>query len=117
MKAIALAAILLSGCAANSAVAPAGRSLDEPALGIITNYRHTATPPIVVSFQAVTEGLAGPLKYHWNLGNGTHWSGPQPLPQSYGVGRYDVILTVTDGAGRIKRASVAIDSQSHGCGF
>lgn len=117
MKAIALAAILLSGCAVDTAVLPAGRSLDEPSLGIIANYRHTATPPIVVSFQAVTEGLVAPLKYHWNLGNGKQWSGPEPFPQSYGVGRYDVILTVTDGDGRIKRASVAIDSQSHGCGF
>lgn len=117
MKAIALAAILLSGCAAEPAVSPAGRSVAEPSVEIIADYRHTATPPIVVSFQAVAAGLAAPLKYHWNLGNGMQWSGPEPFPQSYGVGRYDVILTVTDGDGRIKRASVAIDSQSHGCGF
>lgn len=117
MKAIALAAILLSGCVVDTAVLPAGRSLAEPSVDIIANYRHTATPPIIVSFQAVAAGLVAPLKYHWNFGNGKQWGGPEPLAQSYGVGRYDVILTVTDGDGRIKRASVAIDSQSHGCGF
>ena len=117
MKAIALAASLLSGCMAHMAGLPAGRSVDGPAVDIIANYRHTATPPVTVSFQAVTTGLMPPLKYHWDLGNGNQWSGPEPFPQSYGVGRYDVILTVTDGDGRIQRASVAVDSQSHGCGF
>lgn len=117
MKATVLATLLLSGCAAGTAVSQAARSLDAPSVEIIATYQHTESPPVIVSLRAAAKGLVLPLEYHWNLGNGKQWSGPEPLPQAYGVGRYDVLLTVTDADGRIKRASVAIDSKSHGCGF
>lgn len=114
---VLLAGLLLSGCAVGTHLAPAERGFQEASVDIVVTYQHSASPPLVVSLRAVTEGLAPPLKYFWVFGNGKQWSGPEPLPQSYGVGRYDVILTVTDAKGRIKMASVAIDSKSHGCGF
>lgn len=81
---------------------------------IIASYEHTP-PTLTVSLRAVAVGLEPPLKYRWLLGNGKQWLGPEPWPQSYDPGRYDVLLTVTDANGRIKKASVAIDSKSMGC--
>lgn len=117
MKRITLAALLLSGCAASAPVSQATRAHDEPSVSIIATYGHATSPPVIVSLQAETAGMTPPLKFHWSLGNGKEWLGAQPLPQAYGVGRYDVVLTVTDGEGHTKRASVAIDSKSRGCGF
>lgn len=108
---------LLSGCVASAPVSQTVWAHDEPAVSIVATYGHATSPPVIVSLQAETMGMAPPLKFHWSLGNGKEWLGAQPLPQAYGVGRYDVVLTVTDGEGRTKRASVAIDSKSHGCGF
>lgn len=117
MNRIALAALLLSGCAASAPVSQAAQAHEEPSVSIIATYSHATSPPVTVSLRAETTGMTPPMKFHWSLGNGREWLGARPLPQSYGVGRYDVILTVTDGEGRTKRASVAIDSESHGCGF
>ncbi len=72
---------------------------------------------MIISLRAETEGLMPPLRYHWSLGNGTEWDGVEPPTQSYAPGHYNVVLTVTDTSGQVKKASVAIDSKSHGCGF
>lgn len=82
---------------------------------IIASYEHTKAGKLNVSFRAVTVGMESPLTYHWILGNGKQWLGPEPWPQTYEAGRYDVMLTVTDAKGRVKRASVAIDAKSMGC--
>lgn len=86
-----------------------------PAVEIIAEYEHTGSGKLKVSLRAVTLGLEPPLHYHWTLGNGQQWAGPQPLPQYYEPGRYDVWLSVTDAQGRVKRSSVVIDAESMGC--
>lgn len=117
MKPILLLALLLSGCATATPGLKAEQASQNPSVDIIATYRNTASPPLIVTLRAVTEGLELPLSYDWLLGNGRRWSGPEPLPQSYEPGRYDVLLTVTDATGHVSRASVAIESKSHGCGF
>lgn len=73
--------------------------------------------PMVIRMHAETHDLPLPVKFHWTLGNGREWEGPEPPVQFYSVGRYDVVLTVTDSAGRVRKASMNVDAESHGCGF
>jgi hypothetical protein len=72
---------------------------------------------MVIRMHAEIVGLRAPLRFHWHLGNGHEWNGPEPPPQKYIVGRYDVILTVTDSIGRVRKASMKVDAESHGCSF
>lgn len=72
---------------------------------------------MVLRLRAQTEGLRPPLKFHWYLGNGHEWNGPEPPAQTYIIGRYDVILSVTDGIGVVRKASMKIDAESQGCSF
>lgn len=128
MKSIVFIALLLSGCAIGmhgaapmhappEAPTPAAPTpaVDAASVEIIANYEHTKAGKLNVSLRAVTVGLEPPLRYHWILGNGKQWLGPEPWPQVYEAGRYDVMLTVTDAKGRVKRASMAIDAKSMGC--
>lgn len=92
------------------ALAPLAASVE-----IVASYEHTKAGKLKVSLRAVTLGLEPPLNHHWTLGNGKQWLGPEPWPQTYEAGRYDVMLTVTDAKGRVKRASMAIDAKSTGC--
>ncbi len=127
MKSIAFIALLLSGCAVGMHGAPAAHTplaaaQQTPAatpvdmsVEIIASYEHTKSGKLNVSLRAITVGMEAPLTYHWILGNGKQWLGPEPWPQTYEAGRYDVMLTVTDAKGRVQRASVAIDAKSMGC--
>lgn len=84
---------------------------------IVAEAVHTGPPPKIVAFRAITTGLTPPLQFHWNLGNGKEWDRPFVPEQAYVPGRYDVVLTVSDAAGHVKKASMTIDTESHGCGF
>lgn len=141
MRAILVAAVLLlSGCAAAPVRAPVAvpppapapapappRSIDldrGSAFGAGGSVRivpaHDASSmakAMVLRLRAETEGLRPPLKFHWYLGNGHEWNGPEPPPQTYIVGRYDVILSVTDGIGVVRKASMKVDAESQGCSF
>jgi len=83
---------------------------------IIVDDLCTERPLKIVMLRAETSGLTPPLRFRWNLGNGKEWNGQEVPEQEYEVGRYDVILTVSDAAGHVRKASVAIESESHGCG-
>lgn len=114
MKPIVSAAMLLCGCVASGASA----AIDEAfSARIIADAVHTGRPPKIVAFRAQTAGLTPPLRFHWNLGNGKEWDRPFVPEQAYEPGRYDVVLTVSDAAGHVRKASMAIDTESHGCGF
>ncbi len=117
MQWIPFVTLFLCGCFLSAPLASAAQSKESPTASIVVTHEPTRTPPMIVTFRAETAGLAPPLRLHWSLGNGREWEGAAPPTQFYGVGRYDVILTVTDAEGLIKKASVAIDSASHGCGF
>jgi len=86
-------------------------------VSIVATHEKIVTPLMSVSLRAETVGLTQPLRYHWSLGNGKEWEGMQPPPQMYVGGRYDVILTVTDAVGRVRKASVKIDAHTRSaCG-
>lgn len=114
MKQIVHAALLLCG---SMAIGAAAAIAEEPSVRIVAEVVHMTRPPKIVSFRAQTVGLTPPLKFHWSLGNGKQWDRQFVPEQAYEPGRYDVVLTVSDAAGRVKRASLAIDTESHGCGF
>ena len=140
MRAILVAAVLLlSGCAAAPVPAPPEPALSPGAAPAQSRspdwYRGTSlgaggsvrivpahdassmAKAMVLRLRAETEGLRPPLKFHWYLGNGHEWNGPEPPPQTYIVGRYDVILSVTDGIGVVRKASMKVDAESQGCSF
>ncbi len=114
MKRILPAALLLCGCMAFGASAAIE---EESSVWIVAKEVHMTRPPKIVAFQAQTAGLTPPLRFHWSLGNGKQWDSPFVPEQAYEPGRYDIILTVSDSAGHVKSASLAIDTESHGCGF
>lgn len=90
---------------------------EEPkaSVWIIVEPQQAGPAPLRVTFKAKVAGLTPPLAFHWDLGNGRECEEPEPPRQVYGVGRFNVILTVTDGKGHVKKASVTIDSQCRGC--
>lgn len=128
MKTIVLATVLLSGCAGMMVAVPHTHQRVEPArviptaqpqgsVRIVPSHDSENSSSMVVSMRAEVVDMDPPLRFHWHLGNGREWHGAEPPPQIYIVGRYDVILTVTDATGRVRRASMNVDAQSHGCTF
>ncbi len=109
MKRFAFVALLLSGCMATVTVSRAVLASKHLSVSIVATHENTKSPPVKISLRAVTIGLRPPLRFHWSLGEGREWEGAEPPPQSYDGGRYDIILTVTDADGQIKKASVAVD--------
>lgn len=116
MNRIAPANVLMAGCIASCLCPLAASAEDESAVTIGAENLCTDRPVKIVALYAKVVGLTPPVSYHWNLGNGKEWSQPEVPEQEYEVGRYDVLLAVKDGAGRVRKASVAIEAESHGCG-
>lgn len=116
MNRIAHASLVMAGCLAGCFWPLAAWAEDGPSVAIGADNLCTDRSVKIVALYATTAGLTPPLSYHWNLGNGVEWNGQEVPEQEYEVGRYDVLLAVKDGAGRVKKASVAIEAESHGCG-
>ncbi|OHC72834.1 MAG: hypothetical protein A3H93_14270 [Rhodocyclales bacterium RIFCSPLOWO2_02_FULL_63_24] len=116
MNRIAPTSVLMAGCLAGGLSPLATLAEDAPAVAIVAENLCTDRPVKIVALYAKVAGLTPPVSYHWNLGNGKEWNEPEVPEQEYEVGRYDVLLAVKDGAGRIRKASVAIEAESHGCG-
>ncbi|MCX7148234.1 MAG: PKD domain-containing protein [Rhodocyclales bacterium] len=110
------ASVLIGGYLAGWLWPLAAPAEDGPSAAIGAENLCTNRAVKIVSLYAKTAGLTPPLSYHWNLGNGKEWSEAEVPEQEYDVGRYDVVLAVKDGAGRVRKASMAIDSESQGCG-
>lgn len=106
--------MFLCGCMAFGSSAA---TAEKPSVSIVAEAVHTGRPPKIVTFRAQTAGLTPPLQFHWNLGNGKQWDRQFVPEQAYEPGRYDVVLTVSDAATHVLKASMAIDTESHGCGF
>ncbi|MBI4753934.1 MAG: hypothetical protein HY778_00605 [Betaproteobacteria bacterium] len=110
------ASLLLSGCLAIVPGGPAMAEGDVPSVGIQSEKLCTERPPSLFNLRAEAAGLTPPLHFLWDLGNGMQRSGPEVLEQAYEFGRYDVVLAVRDAAGRVKKASMALDVEAQGCG-
>ena len=63
-----------------------------------------------VHLKPVVNGLKEPLKFHWYFGDGQESMAMVPKPHHYESGRYDVILEVTDKAGKTFTAGIDIDA-------
>lgn len=107
---------LLFGCLLGAFVAVPAWAQSIPSVEIVVENLCRLSPPKVLVFYGSAIGLTPPLRFDWDLGNGKDWVGPEVPEQAYDVGHYDVILAVTDAAGKIRKASVAVVSESHGCG-
>jgi hypothetical protein len=67
-----------------------------------------------VHFISQTVGFQGRLKFSWSFGDGSESDVPEPPEHIYGVGRFNVILAVSDENGREDQASVTIYSLCKG---
>jgi len=75
----------------------------------------SGTGPITVRLKPViNETLKEPVKFLWWFGDGKESMEAYPPPHYYDIGRYSVVLEVTDDRGKSYSASVTIDAQSPG---
>lgn len=106
----------MSGCLAVLSEGPAAAQQPAPSVGILSEQLCTERPPLVFVLRAEAAGLTPPLRFRWDLGDGNVWEGPEVPEHAYEFGRYDVVLAVVDAAGRVKKASMALDAEAKGCG-
>lgn len=109
----ALRCLVFCGCVA---VLPVAAQDAAPAVGIVAEKLCTQRPPSLFAMRADAVGLTPPLSFRWDLGDGTRWEGEEVPEHPYEFGRYNVVLAVSDAAGRRKTASKAIDVEAAGCG-
>jgi len=112
----ASAFLLLSGCLAVLPEEPAAAQQPAQSVTIQSERLCTERPPSLINLRGEATGLTPPLRFLWNLGDGTERSGPEVLEQAYEFGRYNVVLAVIDAAGRVGKASIALDVEAQGCG-
>ncbi|OFW27805.1 MAG: hypothetical protein A3H97_18510 [Acidobacteria bacterium RIFCSPLOWO2_02_FULL_65_29] len=108
MKTIGFGVLLLWACMAMAA------HVEQPSVAdshtpVRILVAHAEASPMTFLLRAETAGLKSPLQFRWSLGNGGEWQGPQPPPQTYDGGRYDVMVTVTDADGLIRKTSLTIE--------
>lgn len=108
MKRLAFLTLLLCAC---FVAASTGQSKEHQPVSIVIMHETSGGPPMTVTFRAETKGFTPPLRFYWSFGNGSQWDGAEPPRQLYEGGSYNVILTVTDAEGRIKKASITIHSE------
>lgn len=87
---------------------------DRPEVTIIVTPQKSGTAPLKVYFKARTKGLDGPLRFYWVFGDSSESDLQEPGLRVYGVGRFNVILTVIDKNGKKYSASVTIESRCKG---
>lgn len=95
---------------------PAMAQEGAPAVSIESEKLCTERPPSIFVFRSRASGMAPPLRFHWDLGDGRHWEEADVPEHAYDFGRYNVVLSVRDAAGQVKKASLALDVEAQGCG-
>ena len=88
---------------------------EGPWAEIVVTPTKVGTAPLRVSFQAKSMGLEEPLTYSWFFGDGNESALKEPPARTYGVGRFNVLLTIIDKNGKKAKASVTIESKWCGC--
>lgn len=116
MRQCVFTCLLVFGCISAVSGMPVAHAEGGPSVVIGADNLCTDRSVKIVALYATATGLMPPLSYHWSLGNGKEWNGSEVPEQEYEVGRYDVLLAVKDDTGRVRKASVAIEAESHGCG-
>jgi len=93
------AALPGSGCAAESG----------PCLEIVASPR-TGPGPLLVRLESKVRHLREPLQFQWYFGDGQESAEAVPEPHNYVFGKYNLVLKVVDGEGRVCTAGVYIES-------
>jgi PKD repeat protein len=95
-------ALLATGCS--------DASSDYPLQVTILASATDGAVPMTVEFQAVAVGGDAPYEYSWNFADGSEASSePNPVHTFDAVGRYDVIVVVTDGGGNEVTRTLAVE--------
>jgi len=103
-----------------SSVRGADAVKEIPELGGKESVMIIATPksgigPFTVRLKPViNEKLREPVRYLWWFGDGEESMDEYPPPHYYDIGRYSVVLEVTDDRGKHYSASVTINARSPG---
>lgn len=109
-----IAPLYLIGCLAGLPV-QAATAQQAPTVGIESEQLCTERPPSLFTLRAEAAGLTPPLRFVWDLGDGRVGEGAEVAELPYEFGRYNVVLAVSDAAGRVKKASLALEVAG-GCG-
>ncbi|MCL4492961.1 MAG: PKD domain-containing protein [Nitrospirae bacterium] len=95
-------------------VAAAGYA-GEKAAGIeIVAAPKTGKGPMWVHIEPKVNNLKEPLKFMWYFGDGNESEEMVPKPHYYDVGKFNLLLEVTEKTGKVYTASVTIDAVSPG---
>ncbi|HAK89052.1 MAG: hypothetical protein A2X55_12180 [Nitrospirae bacterium GWB2_47_37] len=70
--------------------------------------------PMWVHLKPKMKGIEEPISFQWLFGDGEESADKMPPAHYYDMGRYNVMLEVTDKAGKKYTAGITIDSASPG---
>ncbi|MBZ0155328.1 MAG: hypothetical protein K8I29_03825 [Alphaproteobacteria bacterium] len=74
----------------------------------------TGKGPMWVHVEPRVNNLKEPLKFRWYFGDGQESGEMYPKPHFYEVGKYNLVLEVTEQTGKVYTASATIDAASPG---
>ncbi|MCL4456463.1 MAG: PKD domain-containing protein [Nitrospirae bacterium] len=74
----------------------------------------SAMGPIWVHFKPKLREIDDPVSFQWLFGDGQESSDKMPPAHYYDMGRYNVMLEVTDKSGKKYTAGITVDSASPG---
>ena len=107
--------LFLVACLAGLPGLPDAAQAPGPDVSIIAQQLCTNQLLPLFDLRADVTGMTPPLRLVWDLGGGQKEEG-QELPElSLRPGYYNVVLTVTDAAGLVKKASITVDAMKTGC--
>ncbi|TAN45144.1 MAG: PKD domain-containing protein [Nitrospirae bacterium] len=66
--------------------------------------------PMWVYLEPQVNNLKKPLKYRWYFGDGQESTDATPKPHYYEFGKYNLVLEVTAGDGKLYTAGISIDA-------
>jgi hypothetical protein len=81
----------------------------DPCLEIVASPR-TGHGPLLVRLEPKVRHLREPLQFQWYFGDGQESAEAVPEPHNYAFGKYNLVLKVVDGEGRVCTAGVYIES-------
>ena len=70
--------------------------------------------PMWVHFKPKMIGIEDPVSFQWLFGDGQESANKMPPAHYYDMGRYNVMLEVTDKSGKKYTAGITVDSASPG---
>ena len=81
----------------------------DPCLEVVATPR-TGIGPLLVRLEPKVHRLREPLQFRWYFGDGQESAEAVPESHNYEFGKYNLVLKVVDGEGRVCTAGVYIES-------